>query len=103
MAACAEAVDCIAADCLAILQVRTGTRCGKTSSVEVDLRNDSDQQLRGYVIFTRADGKKQYEPTGLMKPGQVTKGAQYICDGDGSGNVGKVANTCVQPSYPPRP
>ena len=96
----ASAADCSGSDCLVILDIRHGTRCGNRASVEVDIRNDSDQFLRGYVVFTLPTGRKQYSPTGLMRPGETSKGSQYVCVG--TGEVGKVANTGSSPTYPPQ-
>ena len=89
--------DCTGTECLTILDVRVGTRCGKAASVEADFRNDSDQHLRGYIVFTLPGGQKRFEPTGFMAPGE--KGNQYVCAG--TGEVSKVANTDASPSYPP--
>jgi len=93
---------CPGSDCLTIVSVRTGTRCNSTSSVEVDIRNDSDLYLRGFVVFNTPNGKL-YEPTDLMKPGQVVKGVQYVCAG--SGSVSTISNTAPDPNllkYPPK-
>jgi len=93
---------CAGSDCLRILGVRTGTRCNSSSSVEVDVRNDSDLYLRGFVIFNTPNGKV-YEPTDLMRPGQVAKGVQYVCMG--SSSVARISNIGSDPSllrYPPK-
>jgi hypothetical protein len=50
----ANAAHCMGNDCLSITSVRT--RCGKATSVEVDVRNESDQNLRGYVVFETPKG-----------------------------------------------
>lgn len=98
----AHTSNCAGADCLTILAVRTGTRCGSSTSVEVDARNDSSSFLRGYVIFNTPTGKL-YSPTGLLTPGQILKGANYVCKGDGSAssisNVGSDQNSL---RYPPK-
>jgi len=92
--------NCGGSDCLTILTVRTGTRCGSESSVEVDVRNDSDLYLRGWVIFD-VPGRKDYEGTDLLKPGQ--KARVYVCNGSSSvsriSNVGSDPNTLQYPKH----
>jgi hypothetical protein len=92
------------AACLTILAVRTGTRCGSPRSVEVDVRNDSDQYLRGYVIFD-TPGHKTYAPTDVMSPGQVEKSTEFVCNANSSA-VDRIANVGSSPEnvkYPPKP
>jgi hypothetical protein len=92
------------AACLTILAVRTGTRCGSPRSVEVDVRNDSDQYLRGYVIFD-TPGHKTYAPTDVMSPGQVEKSTEFVCNANSSA-VDRIANVGPSPEnvkYPPKP
>jgi hypothetical protein len=99
-ASCASSVGA----CLTILAVRTGTRCGSPRSVEVDIRNDSDEYLRGYVIFD-TPGHKTFAPTDVMSPGQVEKGTQYVCNANSS-VVDRIANSGASPdsvTYPPKP
>jgi hypothetical protein len=92
------------AACLTILAVRTGTRCGSPRSVEVDVRNDSDQYMRGYVIFD-TPGHKTYAPTDVMSPGQVEKSTEFVCNANSSA-VDRIANVGASPDsvkYPPHP
>jgi hypothetical protein len=97
-----QSSNCSGIDCLTILAVRTGTRCGSPTSVEVDARNDSSVFLRGYVIFNTPTGKL-YSPTGLLTPGQVLKGVNFVCKGDPSAssvsNIGPDLNLL---RYPPK-
>ena len=76
-----------------------GTRCGKTTSVEVDITNTSPSNMRGYVFFQKLDGTWAWgDPTGMLKPGEkVTK---YICEG--TGNFEYRYNIGPEPKYPPR-
>jgi hypothetical protein len=97
--------QCSGSDCLTILAIHKGTRCGKPNSLQVDVRNDSTENLRGYIIITSSSGRKQYEATGLMHPGESLRGPSnpiYVCDSDGTGNVEKAANTGTDPRYPAR-
>jgi hypothetical protein len=95
----AAAGDCDGADCLLVVAVHTGTRCGTTTSVEVDVQNHSDQYLRGYVIFDTPHGKS-YSPTNLMKPQQLSKGLIYSCNADSRVHViWNIGTTDVH--YPP--
>lgn len=96
--------NCTGSNCLTVLAVRTGTRCGSATSVEVDIRNDSNEYLRGYVVFD-TPGRKIYAPTDIMAPGQVEKGTQFVCKSN-SAAVSRLAN--IGPSqngvkYPPIP
>jgi hypothetical protein len=93
---------CEGADCLAVVAVRKGTRCGNSTSFEVDVRNDSKtERLRGYLIFTLPNGKSYYAPTGRLDPGG--RGTTMTCESDGTGKFGKVANTGADPNYPRHP
>jgi hypothetical protein len=96
--------DCVGADCLVVDRVQVGTRCGKSTSIEVDIHNDSHTQyLRGYVVFQTNAGKR-YEPTGLLKPGEKLRGVIYTCEA--SSQSGVLANTGADPvslSYPRHP
>jgi len=97
-------INCTGSNCLTVLAVRTGTRCGSATSVEVDIRNDSNEYLRGYVVFD-TPGRKIYAPTDIMAPGQVEKGTQFVCKSN-SATVSRLAN--IGPSqnsvkYPPIP
>jgi hypothetical protein len=81
--------SCSGSNCLTILSVRTGTRCNSPQSVEVDIRNDSNQYLRGYIVFD-APGKKIYAATDIMAPGQIERGTQFTCNA--TPTVGRIAN-----------
>jgi hypothetical protein len=96
--------NCTGSNCLTVLAVRTGTRCGSATSVEVDIRNDSNQYLRGFIVFD-TPGRKVYAPTDIMSPGQVERGTQFVCKTN-SAAVSTLAN--IGPSqesvrYPPIP
>ncbi len=93
---------CSGSACLQITDVRRGTRCGSGASFEVDIRNASEAlYLRGYVIFVLSTGGLSYQPTGLLAPGDVRKGEQYVCSG--TGDIRVIANTGpTPPQYPPR-
>ena len=92
---------CSGGACLAIYNVRVGTRCGTSDSVEADYGNvSSSLYLRGYLVFRVPSGANQhteagtndaYLPTDLLKPGQEMKGVQYVCHG--TGLVTGIANT----------
>ena len=79
-----------------IIHERRGTRCGNPDSVEIDLRNDSRKNLRGYALFERSDGRKEKVATGLVYPGGTTN--LYICDGTGEYSIR--VNFGTDPSYP---
>jgi hypothetical protein len=90
---------CTGSDCLVISSVRLGTRCGSRDSVEVDILNASSSlNLRGYVVFTRPDGTRNYAPTGLLAPGQTQQGVQFDCHA--SSDVRGIANVGANPTYP---
>lgn len=95
--------NCQGSACLTIYNVRSGTRCGTSDSIEADISNDSGSQyLRGYVVFDTPHGK-MYSQTNLMKPGQKRVGEQYVCHG--SGTPTGTANTGPDPdhvNYPPK-
>lgn len=98
--------NCQGSACLNIYNVRVGTRCGASNSIEADFSNDSGSQyLRGYVVFDAPNGKS-YNATGLLKPGQKMEGVigpAYVCHG--SGTPTGIANTGLDPdhlSYPPK-
>jgi len=96
--------SCAGSDCLTILAVRRGTRCNSATSIEVDIRNDSDQYLRGFVIFD-TPGHKTYQPTDVMSPGQVERGVQFACNANSS-SVNVLANVGPSPDsvrYPQHP
>jgi hypothetical protein len=96
--------SCAGSDCLTILAVRRGTRCNSATSIEVDIRNDSDQYLRGFVIFD-TPGHKTYAPTDVMSPGQVERGTQFACNANSS-SVEVLANIAPSPDsvrYPQHP
>jgi hypothetical protein len=89
--------------CLTILAVRTGTRCGSATSVEVDIRNDSNQYLRGYILFDTPG--RSPAATDVMSPGQVEKSVQYVCKANSS-SVDRIANVGPSPDsvrYPQLP
>ena len=84
--------NCGGSDCLTILAVRTGMSCGSEASVDVDVRNDSNLYLRGYVIFD-VPGGNEYRDTNLLKPGQ--KAHVYVCSG--SSSVSRISNVGSDP------
>jgi hypothetical protein len=94
--------NCSGNDCLAITNIRHGTRCGAHDSIEFDIRNVSGSMyLLGYVEFDAAEGHWQI-PTGLMKPGAVQQNI-YHCHA--SGTPSARVNTGTDPnrlSYPSR-
>jgi hypothetical protein len=95
---------CVGSDCLTILAVRRGTRCNSATSIEVDIRNDSDQYLRGFVIFN-TPGHKTYAPTDVMSPGQVERGTQFACNANSSSvevlaNIGPSPDSVRYPQHP---
>lgn len=98
--------NCQGSACLNIYNVRFGTRCGTSDSIEAAYSNDSrSQYLRGYVVFNTPNGKS-YNATGLMKPGQKMEGnpePAFVCHG--SGTPTGIANTGPDPdhtNYPTR-
>ena len=95
---------CQGSSCLVIYNVRTGTRCNSSDSVEADVVNQSDSlYLRGWVIFTKANGKQDYQPTDALKPGQKLEG-MFVCHGAGAPSA--LANTGTDRDtlkYPPHP
>ena len=99
----APQADCQGTYCLSISNVRYGTRCNSSDSVEADYSNLSGSQyLRGYLVFTTPNGKKYYA-TDLMKPNEKKQGA-YVCHG--SGTPTPLANTGTDQNnlhYPPHP
>jgi len=92
---------CAGSECLEISNVRHGTRCGTSDSIEVDIHNGSPAYLRGYVVFTSPAGKKTFAPTGLMPPGKWFRSVEYTCHG--IGNPYGIANTGdMSVRYPPQ-
>lgn len=82
-----------------ISNVRRGTRCGQSTSVELDLTNTSNQNMRAYVYFKKPDGTwSPGQPSDLLKPRQ--KSNIYICAGTGEYRV--KYNIGNDPKYPPR-
>jgi hypothetical protein len=97
---------CQGSSCLNIYNLRIGTRCNTSDSVQVDISNDSGSlYLRGYVVFHTPTGKV-YVQTNLLKPGQKVEGdlgPAYVCHGLGTPTG--IANTGSDPehlSYPPK-
>ncbi len=101
-AAAAQNPRCSGSDCLVITDVRHGTRCGTSDSIETDIQNASGSMyLRGYVVFETPKGPQRVA-TGLMKPGE--KGNSYTCHGAGKPTV--LAETSLDSahlSYPGSP
>src|ERR1700722_3050952 len=92
---------CQGSACLNIYNVRVGTRCNTSDSIEADFSNDSNSlYLRGYVVFNTPKGKF-YVTTNLMKPGQKISGPAYVCHGSGT-PIG-IANTGSDPNHLPYP
>lgn len=81
----AQNSTCTGADCLRVLRIRHGTKCGLPESVEVDVQNvSSSLYLRGYVTFKTPKGPIQ-EATGLVPPGRREN--FYVCSGMGEPTI----------------
>ena len=50
------AEQCQGNNCLQILERRTGSRCGKSDSLDVAIQNVSSENLRGGVVFGTPSG-----------------------------------------------
>lgn len=99
--------ECSGSECLVISNVRYGTRCGTSTSVEVDVQNaSSTEYLRGWLVYKNSFGITKYEATGLLKPGERRGGKGYSpyyqCDAEGAPYG--IANTGDENvKYPPSP
>ena len=90
---------CAGAACLAVSNVRHGTRCGARDSLELDVQNISTSlYLRGFVVFATPAGPFP-ERTGLLKHGEKVN--LYVCHASGSYSL--QANTGPDEGHSPYP
>jgi hypothetical protein len=95
--------SCQGRECLSIIAVRKGTRCGTPDSVEVDIRNDSSEFLRGYVKF-ETSAPSPAQPTDILKPGEIRRGEHWVCHGTGAVyRISNIGPTDKETTYPKRP
>src|SRR5579872_1497869 len=77
--AAAQNPKCSGSECLAITNIKHGTRCGTSDSIEADIQNVSGSMyLRGYVVYDTPKGPQRVT-TGLMKPGEKGKFLHVPC------------------------
>lgn len=81
---------------LTVINTRLGTRCGSSTSFEVDAINDGNENLRGYVYLEKQDRSWSRSSTGLLRPGQRSN--HYVCNG--TGNYDADWDEGTSPSYP---
>lgn len=86
------------------IEVKKGTRCGKSSSCEVFVINNTNHYLRTFVSFQKIDGSwKKWEYDGTFGKGVApnVKRNWYTCAGTGKVKViARVANDNIKCTLP---